>query len=153
MHFGKIYFVGQNAYLADSKPSNGIGKDAEEILQKRNIASKENDEIVLTVESENINEEKRGRTNRLQESFIKVKKKLSENLFQSQVSPVFYVQKMTEKGFSTEQITFILDCIDAGMHKRDLDNIAISPKLSIEMMEKLKKMQLEKRKEYQKNGK
>lgn len=138
--------------FVDSKPQNSIGKDVEEILKQTISANKEKDVLILKGQSEDVEEKDDSKTG-FGEIFIKAKKKISEILFENQVSPVSYIQKMTEKGFSTEQITFILDCIDTGMHKRELDNIAISPSLSIEMMEKLKKMQLEKRKGDLKNGK
>lgn len=138
--------------FADNRQSSNIGKETKEILNERSATNQENYEIDIE-ESKNINKKRENKSNKFQESFMKIKEKVSENLFRSKVSPVVYIQGMTENGFSTEQITFILECIDMGMNKRELDNIAISPKLPIEMMEKLKNMQLEKRKGYQKNGK
>lgn len=126
---------------SDSNPVSDV-----EMLQKESNINKNIDERTKL-------EEKESSARKIFKSISKLKKCISNYFVRNRISPVSYVQEMTKNGFSTEQIAFVLDCMNEGMEKRELDNIIISPSLPVEMMEKLKKMQLEKRKEHEKNGK
>lgn len=83
-------------------------------------------------------------------NFIKVIIKKVSEIFHPE-KPNQFIIDLYNQGFSDNQINFILDSIEMGMTKEEIDKIA-DPKISVEMMTKLRNMHF-KKKEESKNGK
>lgn len=60
-------------------------------------------------------------------------------------SPSDFVSRLYAENYSTEQVTFIIACIEEGMSEHDILRFA-SPNIPVEIMEKLKKIQERKQK-------
>lgn len=84
-------------------------------------------------------------------SFLKLLKKKVSEFFHLKSNPSRLVLELYSQGYSDSQINFILDSIELGMTKDEIDKIA-DPKISVEMMTKLRNMHF-KEKGDMKNGK
>ena len=56
-----------------------------------------------------------------------------------QISPSTYIAKLYADGYNEEQIAYILECLEDGITKKEIDQF-IDPKIPVEMMKKLKNM-------------
>lgn len=69
----------------------------------------------------------------------KLTNKVSNLLHKVKRSPAAFVIDLYSKGYQDVQINFILDCIEEGLSEKDIMEFA-SPKISVEMMRKLKEL-------------
>lgn len=82
----------------------------------------------------------------------KIKTKIGsfmEKNFSTEKSITHYIESLYKDGYKTEQVNFILDCLEEGIKVKDLKKM-FNPVFPIETMEKLKNKYL---KEMQKDGK
>lgn len=74
-----------------------------------------------------------------------IKMKLSEIISKYEKDPARFVIELYAKDYKDEQINFILDCIETGMKVSDIEKFA-DPKISVDMMIRLRDMQENKKK-------
>ena len=107
-------------------------------------ASSKNEERIHT-DTERVISNSKGKN-----AYIKVFIKKVSEIFHPE-KPNQFIIDLYNQGFSDNQINFILDSIEMGMTKEEIDSIA-DPKISVEMMTKLRYMHFKKKEEV-KNGK
>ena len=77
----------------------------------------------------------------------KPKKKMDFLLRRKERSRVRYIECLLKEGYDTEQLDFLLDCIEEGMTKDEIQQFA-SPKLPVRVMQRLKSIGVEGREEH-----
>ena len=116
---------------------------AEKVLETSSAPSEDKIEKIAT---QSVTTKKKGKG-----SFFKLLKKKVNEFFYLKSNPSRFVIELYSQGYSDSQINFILDSIELGMTKDEIDKIA-DPKISVEMMTKLRNMHF-KEKGDMKNGK
>lgn len=126
----------------------------EELNESALVGTEETEEDTLDkqAEKEEVSVKENNTESDFEETKAKDVPKLSANVFgklidgflrKRRYNPSKFVLKLYEEGYKDEQICFILQCMEEGLSDCEISKF-ITPKMTVEMMERLKKLYLRK---------
>lgn len=116
----------------DIEPESGAREERPDVSKTRMMVENRNTEAVP--ESGTLSVEK-------------PKRKIDFWLRRKERSKASYIERLLKEGYDTEQLDFLLDCIEEGMTESEIQQFA-SPKLPVRVMQRLKSIGVEGREDH-----